>query len=76
MAMPQINPAALAAIRQRTGLSQEALGRAAGVSQNRISELESRSMPVRPSTVARLATALQVPQTAITQLSDSELVEP
>lgn len=60
------NPAALVAIRERTGFTQSDLAKQSGVSQGRISELESASMAVRPGTVKALAAALQVPFTAIT----------
>jgi transcriptional regulator with XRE-family HTH domain len=61
-----INAAALAAIRERTGLTQLALAEASGVSQGRISELEKANLNVRPETVKVLAEALQVPTVAIT----------
>lgn len=60
------NPAALAAIRERSGLTQTDLANATGVSQGRISELESKPQNLRPATAKKLAEALQVPVVAIT----------
>lgn len=62
----RINAAALTAIRERSGFTQLALAEASGVSQGRISELESADANVRPATVKALADALQVPIVAIT----------
>ena len=61
----QINGPSLAAIRERSGLSQSDLARATGVSQGRISELESESPNIRPATGKALADALAVPLVAI-----------
>lgn len=61
----QINGSALAAIRERTGLTQSDLARGTGVSQGRISEIESDSPSVRPATAKALAEALAVPVVAI-----------
>lgn len=60
------NPAALAAIRERSGLTQTDLAKQTGVSQGRISELETKSVGLRPGTAKKLAEALQVPVVAIT----------
>lgn len=60
----QINGPALTAIRERSGLSQLALAKSAGITQGRISELESGSGGVRPDTVKKLAEALAVPAVA------------
>lgn len=61
----QINGSALTAIRERTGLTQSDLARGTGVSQGRISEIESSSPSVRPATAVALAEALAVPLVAI-----------
>ena len=61
----RINPDALKVIRERSGLSQAALGRAANVSQGHISQLESGAKEPRPDMVRRLAAALRVPVTAL-----------
>lgn len=61
-----LNGPALQAIRERTGLTQTELAKQTGVSQGRISELETDSPSnVRPQTVKALAEALCVPMTAI-----------
>lgn len=60
-----INGAALATIRERTGLTQLDLAAQSGVSQGRISELEAKDANVRPATVKALAEALAVPMTAL-----------
>lgn len=60
-----INGAALATIRERTGLTQLDLAAQSGVSQGRISELEAKDTNVRPATVKALAEALAVPMTAL-----------
>lgn len=60
-----LNGDALQAIRERTGLSQTELAKLTGVSQGRISELESGRLNVRPATVKALADALAVPMTAL-----------
>ena len=60
-----LNGAALATIRERTGLTQLDLAAKSGVSQGRISELESKDSNVRPGTVKALAEALAVPMTAL-----------
>lgn len=61
----RINGPALTAIRERSGLSQLALAKKAGITQGRISELESDSPNVRPATVTKLADALAVPSVAL-----------
>jgi transcriptional regulator with XRE-family HTH domain len=61
----RINPHALRVIRERSGLSQAALGRAAKVSQGHISQLEAGQKEPRPDMVQRLAVALGVPVTAL-----------
>lgn len=66
----RVNPAALGALRERSGLTQSALARASGVSQSRISELERGDvdgcpLPAWPTTVRALADALQVPILAL-----------
>jgi transcriptional regulator with XRE-family HTH domain len=60
-----MNGAALQAIRERSGLTQSDLARLTGISQGRISEIESGSPKVRPATVKSLAEALSVPMTAL-----------
>lgn len=60
-----LNGPALQAIRERTGLTQTDLAKQTGVSQGRISELESGLLNVRPGTVKALAEALAVPITAL-----------
>lgn len=64
----QINPAALKAIRESGGYSQLSLATASKVNQGHISKMESAAGPVnvRPDTVKKLATALNVPMAAIT----------
>ncbi len=61
------NPEALTAIREKDGHSQLSLAKAAGVAQSRISRLEANAVPIRPATAKRLAAALGVPISAITQ---------
>lgn len=68
----QINGPALTAIRERSGLSQLALAKSAGITQGRISELESGSPNVRPDTVKKLADALVIPMTALLQSEHTE----
>ena len=64
----QINPAALKAIRENAGYSQLALANDSGVNQGHISKIEKDDGPtsVRPATVKKLATALNVPIAALT----------
>ncbi|MCC5953441.1 MAG: helix-turn-helix domain-containing protein [Acidimicrobiia bacterium] len=57
-----INGSALAALRERSGLSQSALSKLTGMSQGRISEIEAAGhVKVRPATATKLAEALAVP---------------
>lgn len=68
-----VSPAALATIRERSGLTQSELARLSGISQGRISELETgdrhgRPLAARPPTVRALADALGVPILAIAAL--------
>ena len=60
-----INGAALKVIRERSGLTQTDLAKQTGVSQGRISELESGRHPVKPQTMSALTTALAVPLAAL-----------
>lgn len=64
----QINPAALKALRESGGYSQLSLSEVSKVNQGHISKLEAADKPVnvRPDTVKKLATALNVPLAAIT----------
>lgn len=66
-----LNGAALQAIRERSGLTQSDLSRGSGVSQGRISELESDVLNVRPATVKALADTLAVPITALVTVEAS-----
>jgi transcriptional regulator with XRE-family HTH domain len=52
------NPTALKALRQRAGHTGRSLAAASGVSQQRISDLETAALPVRPPTAKALAEAL------------------
>lgn len=62
----KINGAAVAAIRERSGLTQTALAGLLGMSQSRVSELESSTtIAMRPRNAVRLAKALAVPLQAI-----------
>lgn len=60
-----LNGSALQAIRERSGLTQTELAAQTGVSQGRISELESGRCNVRPGTVKALAAALAIPIPAL-----------
>lgn len=62
-----LNGTALQLIRERTGLSQSDLSRRTTprVSQGRISEIEAKSLNVRPATAKALADALGVPLGAL-----------
>jgi len=53
--------------RQRLALSQEDLAARAGVSPNTIVRLETGTGPARPSTLRKLAAALQVDVTELTE---------
>jgi len=61
----EINPAALKAIRERSGLSQSELARQTGLGQGYISALESGARKGSPASIKTLADALVVPTTAI-----------
>lgn len=62
----QINGAALAAIRERSGLSQTGLSERTGIDQSHISAIERGAKPnVRPATATTLAKALKVPLDAL-----------
>jgi transcriptional regulator with XRE-family HTH domain len=47
-------------LRQRQGLSSQALAKKAGVSQSGLSEIEAGKTNPRPSTILKLAAALNV----------------
>jgi transcriptional regulator with XRE-family HTH domain len=47
--------------RRASGLSQEALGHRAGLHPTEVSRLERGTRDPRPSTLVRLATALEIP---------------
>ena len=61
----RINGPTLTVIRERSGLTQSDLARMTGVSQGRISELESGELNVRPATALALSKALAVPVVTI-----------
>jgi transcriptional regulator with XRE-family HTH domain len=63
--VPVVNGPALATIRERSGQSQSDLSKGSGVSQGRISEIESGFLNVRPPTVKKLCDALGISQMAI-----------
>lgn len=69
------NPQALTAIREKDGHSQLSLAKVAGVAQSRISRLEANAVPIRPATAKRLADALGVPISAITQPTAPDVAE-
>lgn len=60
-----LNPEALRAIRERSGLTESELARLSGVSQPHLSNLERGRRGARPPTIKALADALQVPLTAL-----------
>lgn len=60
-----INPAALTAIRELSGLSQAELARRANISQGYISEIEKGAKRPSPSMVLRIAETLGVPVAAL-----------
>jgi len=64
MAM-HVNPAALRAIRERTGLTVSGLARLSGISQPHLSNLENGRRRAGPAAIKALAEALQVPMTAL-----------
>jgi transcriptional regulator with XRE-family HTH domain len=53
------NPKALKATRQRAGHTGRSLAAASGVSQQRISDLETAAVAIRPPTAKALADALE-----------------
>lgn len=63
----RINPAALAALRERSGMSQAELARRCGVDQSHLSAIERdpRRSNVRPETAKALARGLKVSLVAI-----------
>lgn len=71
-----INPVALAAIRQLAGHSQASLSRESSVSQGHISDLESGTKKnASPATIKKLAEALGVPMGAIAAVRVSPKLE-
>lgn len=58
--MLKSNPATLRRLRTERGHSGRTLAEESGVSQQRISDLESKPTPVQPMTAKRLADALGV----------------
>lgn len=68
------NGAAIIAIRERTGLTQNALAMSAGVAQSALSYIEAGKPGYRPTpaTLKKLAVALAVPLTAITSPASDE----
>lgn len=72
----RINPAALTAIRERSGLSQNELARRSGVDQSHISALErgEANPDVRPATATALARGLKVALDALLADPDAESV--
>lgn len=73
-----INPAALLALRERTGLSQSELARRAGLAQSHISAIErrARTNDVQPATALALADGLGVPLDAILATTPDGEAEP
>ncbi|HEY5154932.1 MAG TPA: helix-turn-helix transcriptional regulator [Acidimicrobiales bacterium] len=65
-----INPYALRAIRERSGLSVSALAELAGASQPHLSNIERGRRQASPDLICRLAKALKVPTVAL--LADVE----
>ena len=61
-----INPAALRDMRRLVGISQQELGRRAGLHPNSVSNIEGGKHPVTPETQRALANALGVTLDAIT----------
>lgn len=60
-----INPAALRAIRERSGYSVTALAEQAGIKQAHLSNIEAGRRKASPEVVLALAEALKVPTPAI-----------
>lgn len=52
------DPTAIRARRERAGHTRPTLGKASGVSQQRIAELETDACPLLPTTARKLAEAL------------------
>lgn len=73
--MLKSNPRELRKLRRAKGHSGYTLAEASGVSQPRISELESGSTPLHPRTAKRLADALGVEITDIATVEPDEPVE-
>lgn len=67
----KINGSTLRAIRELSGFTQTELADKTGISQNRISTIESSSPNVRPDTALALATALGQPVTVLTGVKDA-----
>lgn len=65
------NPAALRAIRERSGLTVSALAEAAGIKQAHLSNVEAGRRNASPEVVVALAKALKVDLPAI--LADPEM---
>lgn len=61
----KINPAALRAIRERSGLTERDLARLAKVSIQSVSDLELGNRGGRPDTIHKIRKALKVPLAAI-----------
>jgi transcriptional regulator with XRE-family HTH domain len=67
----KINGPTLKAVRELSGMSQTELASRTGLSQNRISTIESSSPNVRPATAKTLAEALGQPIAVLTGLMDA-----
>lgn len=65
MSLVQINPAALKAIRERSGLTRTALAELAGIKQSHVSNLEAGRRNASPDVTVALARALKVDVAAI-----------
>lgn len=63
----RIHGAALRVIRERTGLTESALAKAAGISQSHLANLESGRRNAGPKVITDLAHALRVDVSAIVQ---------
>jgi transcriptional regulator with XRE-family HTH domain len=61
----QLNPAALRAIRERSGLTVTALAEQAGIKQAHLSNIEAGRRNAGPDVIVALATALKVELPAI-----------